>query len=161
MNQMLDDFERYLKMQRAWRKLRLLLYWFRYVNEKRREKLERQLRFSHQQHSARRLKTSILQTDSWGSWMKSVRRNYTLWFHVNYRMLTLVYIICCLTPLFTFLIRIVLSLCSQPIKDISISLCLWNGGVFGSQNHLVLARDPYYIHAIYLISFYSRGFSWS
>ena len=67
MNQMLDDFERYLKMQRAWRKLRLLLYWFRYVKEKQREKLERQLRFSHQQHSARKLKTSILQTGSWES----------------------------------------------------------------------------------------------
>jgi hypothetical protein len=62
MNQMLDDFERYLKIQRAWRKLRLLLYWIRYVNEKRREQLERKLRMSHQRHSSRELKTSILQT---------------------------------------------------------------------------------------------------
>lgn len=62
MNQMLDDFEKYLKMQRAWRKLRLLLYWIRFVNEKRREKMERELRVSHQRLSSRELKTSILQT---------------------------------------------------------------------------------------------------
>jgi len=37
-----EDLERYFKMQRAWRKLRLVLYWIRFVREKRREKEERE-----------------------------------------------------------------------------------------------------------------------
>ena len=40
MDQMEDDLERYVKIQRAWRKLRLLLFWIRFVNEKRREREE-------------------------------------------------------------------------------------------------------------------------
>ncbi|KAL3796628.1 hypothetical protein ACHAW5_004039 [Stephanodiscus triporus] len=43
MAQKLDDFERYLKMQRAWRKLRLLLFWIRFVNEKRLEREDREM----------------------------------------------------------------------------------------------------------------------
>jgi len=35
------DLERYVKLQRAWRKLRLVLYWIRFVREKRREKEEK------------------------------------------------------------------------------------------------------------------------
>lgn len=37
-----DELERYVKMQRAWRKLRLVLYWIRFVREKRREREERE-----------------------------------------------------------------------------------------------------------------------
>ena len=40
MDQMQDDLERYMKIQRAWRKLRLLLFWIRFAREKRREKEE-------------------------------------------------------------------------------------------------------------------------
>merc|ERR1712216_152793 len=40
MDQMEVDFEQYLKIQRAWRKLRLVLYWIRFVREKRREREE-------------------------------------------------------------------------------------------------------------------------
>jgi hypothetical protein len=41
MAEILDDFERYLKIHRAWRKLRLLLFWIRFVNEKRKDARER------------------------------------------------------------------------------------------------------------------------
>jgi len=41
MDQMNQDLERYLKIQRAWRKLRLVLYWIRFVREKRREREEK------------------------------------------------------------------------------------------------------------------------
>lgn len=44
MAQKLDDFERYLKIQRAWRKLRLLLFWIRFVNEKRLEREDREMK---------------------------------------------------------------------------------------------------------------------
>jgi hypothetical protein len=40
MAEILENFERYLKIQRAWRKLRLLLFWIRFVNEKRKETRE-------------------------------------------------------------------------------------------------------------------------
>merc|ERR1712127_351170 len=36
-----EDLERYYKVQRAWRKLRLLLFWIRFAREKRREREER------------------------------------------------------------------------------------------------------------------------
>ena len=42
MDQMQDDLERYLKIQRAWRKLRLLLFWIRFAREKRREREEKE-----------------------------------------------------------------------------------------------------------------------
>jgi len=35
-----ENLERYVKVQRAWRKLRLLLFWIRFVREKRREREE-------------------------------------------------------------------------------------------------------------------------
>jgi hypothetical protein len=38
MDLMEDDLERYYKIQRAWRKLRLLLFWIRFVKEKRLER---------------------------------------------------------------------------------------------------------------------------
>ncbi|KAL9178294.1 hypothetical protein ACHAXT_001722 [Thalassiosira profunda] len=41
-----DELERYYKVQRAWRKLRLLLYWMRYVREKQRDREERLSRAS-------------------------------------------------------------------------------------------------------------------
>ena len=41
MDLMQDDLERYLKIQRAWRKLRLLLFWIRFAKEKKREREER------------------------------------------------------------------------------------------------------------------------
>jgi hypothetical protein len=43
MAQMLHDFERYLKIRRAWRKVRLLLFWIRFVNAKRLEKKEMEM----------------------------------------------------------------------------------------------------------------------
>ena len=43
MTQMLEDFERCLKIQKAWRKLRLLLFWIRFVNAKRLEKKEMEM----------------------------------------------------------------------------------------------------------------------
>ena len=43
MDQMEDDLERYVKIQRAWRKLRLILFWIRFVREKRKEREEREL----------------------------------------------------------------------------------------------------------------------
>lgn len=46
MDLMEDDLERYYKIQRAWRKLRLLLFWIRFVREKRREREERMLQES-------------------------------------------------------------------------------------------------------------------
>lgn len=41
MDKLEDELERYLKIQRAWRKLRLVLFWIRFVREKRREREER------------------------------------------------------------------------------------------------------------------------
>jgi len=43
MDQLQDDLERYFKLQRAWRKLRLVLHWIRFVREKRREREEKEM----------------------------------------------------------------------------------------------------------------------
>lgn len=41
-----EELERYIKMQRAWRKLRLVLYWIRFVREKRLEVAENKAKLS-------------------------------------------------------------------------------------------------------------------
>lgn len=43
MDQMEVDLEKYFKIQRSWRKLRLVLYWIRFVRAKRREMEEQEI----------------------------------------------------------------------------------------------------------------------